>query len=252
MICIHTQRCTVRIYQSHPYLIDKNRGTCFTPTTGTHHPSPSMPSGAHLEVTISMEGRTISPSGTKPWGPGIHPLAISQSCWNKCGPQSFFPKSMGFLSVFSWKKWVYSISNRIVTTPFSTMILGEGVKKNSLFGTPDWRKGVSFSLKLHSLKRQKPACPLKLPEKESANQTPQRKGWFSSNPHFSVGFRSPASFSGGSEPLARKLFRQWTWVINPISYWVRLPISRDFTTSLCSLKTNGSPLKMRVGKLLSF
>lgn len=27
---------------------------------------------------------------------------------------------------------------------------------------------------------------------------------------------------------------------------------QDFTTSLCSLKTNGSPLKMRVGKLLSF
>lgn len=116
---------------------------------------------AHLEVTISMEGRTISPSGTKPWGQGIHPWAHPKLLKQMWATKFFFPKSMGFFSVFSWKKWVYSISNRIVTTPFSIMILGEGVKKISLFGTQDWRKGVSFSLKLHSLKRQKPVRPLK-------------------------------------------------------------------------------------------
>ena len=160
MICIHTQRCTVRIYQSHPYLIDKNRGTCFTPTTGTHHPSRTHAARHIWRSRFPWKVERFHHLAPNPEGKASIRGRIP-SCWNKCGPQSFFPKSMGFFSVFSWKKWVYSISNRIVTTPFSIMILGEGVKKISLFGTQDWRKGVSFSLKLHSLKRQKPVRPLK-------------------------------------------------------------------------------------------
>ena len=123
MICIHTQRCTVKIYQSHPYLIDKHRGYMLHPNhrTPTIHHS-SMPPGAHLEVTISMEGRTISPSGTKPWGHwSIHPWAHPKVVETNVGPQSFLapnknPWGFFFGFFFVKKNGLYSISNRIVTT----------------------------------------------------------------------------------------------------------------------------------------